>query len=390
MAFKILSWILFFTKLFTVVPYKVITKYRKLQSTDSSFTHVGRNKIWLRLFMREATSICDYNTLKYVLNPLFDWICKLVLCVSSVPTTSDRILLSSSSSSLDYPNPQSDYYWYYVPPNYIPKRDNTLIFVHGGGFAIKMIPLEFLFLNNLISLFPEMAIIIHDYTVSTENGGRLPKQCDELKELYIYLTTVVGCKNVILLGESAGGHVILNLLLQLQEDGLNLPKKVICVSPWCNPFQVPLVDEKGPNESGNYKKLDSLTKDHLMLFSTLLLKQSIRVEEDNMDIARMLSEKSKKNRISMDLEVDFHEEYWTKIVEQVSIYVSYGTHETLKGEITRLCDKLMKVSNSNGNVTVFEDHEGSHIEPLLHIGIRDPIKWSHFPNVEPIIEFLED
>ena len=92
----------------------------------------------------------------------------------------------------------------------------------------------------------------------------------------------------------------------------------------------------------------------------------------------------------MDLEVDFHEEYWTKIVEQVSIYVSYGTHETLKGEITRLCDKLMKVSNSNGNVTVFEDHEGSHIEPLLHIGIRDPIKWSHFPNVEPIIEFLED
>ena len=49
----------------------------------------------------------------------------------------------------------------------------------------------------------------------------------------------------------------------------------------------------------------------------------------------------------------------------------------------------MQVSNSNGKITVFEDHEGSHIEPLLHMGVRDAIKWSHISNVKPIIEFLQ-
>lgn len=383
MVCRIVSWVLFFTKLFTIVPYKVITGYRRYQSRNSSFNHIEKGKIWLRLFMREATSICDGDVLKYVLNPLFGCICKAILCISSVPMKYSYSLLSSS----EYSNLQIDCNWYYQPSNYDPKRDDTLIFVHGGGFAIKMIPLEFLFLNHLISLFPQMAIIIHNYTVSTENGGKLPKQCHELKELYIYLITVVGSNNIILLGESAGGHIILNILLQLQELNLNLPKKAICVSPWCNPFQVLSINEDNPYENNNYKTFDSLTKEHLMLFSSLLLKQIGQSEEESI----VTTQKALDNGscISMDLEIDFHEEYWAKIVKQVSIYISYGTHEILQGEIKRLCNKLMKVSNSNGNIIVFEDHEGSHIEPLLHIGARDTIKWSHKSNVEPIIKFLQ-
>ena len=383
MIVPIVSWVLFFTKLFTVVPYKVVIGYKQIQSTNCSFSHIEKGKVWLRLFMREATSICDGDILKYVLNPLFDCACKLVLRTSSAPLACDQLLLSSSG----YPSLQIDYYWCYKPTDHDPKRNDTLVFVHGGGFAIKMIPLEFLFLNHLISLFPQMAIIIHDYTVSTENGGELPKQCHELRELYMYLTTVVGSDNIILLGESAGGHIILNLLLHLQELNLNLPKKVICVSPWCNPFQVLLIDEDIPCENGNYKTFDSLRKEHLMLFSLLLLKQSRQNEKENIVVTRESLDDG--NCISMDLETDFHEEYWTKIVKQVSIYISYGTHEILQGEIKRLCDKLMQVSNSNGKITVFEDHEGSHIEPLLHMGVRDAIKWSHISNVKPIIEFLQ-
>lgn len=338
----------FVCQLVTVVPLMMLIGVVQI-AKHHGWLVVWDPKIWLRVFMREATSICDHSTIHNVLNPLFNWSCSWVI------SNDQWQYLPNGEGN----NPEVKFVWYYKPPNFDPKHDNILVFIHGGGFALKMIPIELLFLSHLTELFPRMAIVIHDYTVSTESQGLL-SQRDELARLYCYLLKEVHCEKLLLFGESAGGHIILSTLLQLQAYAIPLPKMAIVLSPWCNPFEVYPRDSIGHT-------LDSLTYDHLKLFQTLLLQRSH----------------------ALDLESNFHEKHWGKIIRDVPIYISYGTHETLQHEIKSFSDKLMSVCSKNeSNLVIFRDHQGAHIQPMLHLSVYDSIAWSQLPNIAPVIHFI--
>lgn len=349
---RVIPSVLFVSKILVVVPIKATIELWNV-SAFMSWPFIWKKKIWLRLLMREATSICDQDTIEHVLNPLFDWISGLFM---------KPLKLSVLNQTIHYS-------WFYKPLNFDPHVDGTLIFVHGGGYAIKLVPLEIIFLNQLTRLFPKMAIIVHDYSVSIDSEGQLPQQSDELKQLYNYLREDIGCKDITLLGESAGGHIVLYLLLQLQMERLPLPEKVLAISPWCNPLDQMV----GKSKDVHYGLFDSLKPDHLDGFGTFLQ-----------------SSKQIEIIIPLNLETNFQEIAWKNILDKTRLYVSYGTHEILCDQITSFGDKLKKASNNNAHLTIFQDLNGAHIQPLLHLTKRDHDQWSQLSNVAPLVSFLQD
>ncbi|CAL9729511.1 steryl acetyl hydrolase 1 [Monosporozyma unispora] len=348
---KLILSILFIIRILTVVPFRVVIELWNI-STHSNWSFICNNKIWSRLFIREATSICDRDTIEHVLNPLFNWIG----CLFMKP------------SKLSVLNQTIHYSWFYKPSNFNPRKDKTLIFVHGGGYALKFVPLEIIFLNHLSQFFPDMAIIIHDYSVSIDEQGQLPQQSYELKQLYKYLKDDIECDDITLFGESAGGHVVLYLLLLLQEENISLPKKVVVVSPWCNPLAYSL---EGAGVA-HYGVFDSLKHDHLNVFGVLLQVS-----------------KNYKDMIPINLEVDFQETPWREILKQTRMYISYGTHEILHDQIVRFSDRLKMASDNSTNLIIFRDLHGAHIDPIMHLSYRGAAQWSRISNVAPLVTFLE-
>lgn len=358
--------VLFAVKLIFYVPLKTLWTVSSIYQSYNPATSWNHN-LWLRIFMREATSICSKGTYQFVLNPLFEWFNKWFL-----EPPSDEI-------QTEFP---FRYSWFYKPHQYDALCDETFVFVHGGGYAIKMIPIELLFLRQLTKVFPRMAIMVHDYTVSvSETGnksGKIPVQSIELIYFYKHLIKDIGCSKVTLMGESAGGHVILHALLLLQDKRNNnewqdipLPHKIMVVSPWCNPL----------TKISNGHALDSLSSPGLNYFTSLLWTDSL--SED----------------VSTEVERDFdmNQALWQHIIQHgVSIYISYGTHETLAGQIAGFCNKLSavfqtnKVSTGTGKIVIFQDFQGAHIEPVLHLTTFNVEKWSRQPNVAPMIDFLSD
>lgn len=349
---KVVPSILFVSKILFTVPIKAAIELWNISSL-LTWSFIWKKKIWLRLLMREATSICDRDTIEHVLNPLFEWINRLFM----------------QPSRLSVLNQTIHYSWYYKPLDYDPRMDGTLIFVHGGGYALKLVPFGIIFLNHLTQLFPRMAIIVHDYSVSIDSKrGQLPQQSHELKQLYKYLREDIGCKDITLLGESAGGHIVLYLLLLLQIERLSLPEKVLAISPWCNPLEQTV---RG-SESVHYGVFDSLKSDHLDVFGIFLQ-----------------SSKELKNIIPLNLETDFQEITWKNILDKTRVYISYGTHEILCEQIAGFSNRLQNASNNSANITFFEDLHGAHIQPLLHLTKRNHDEWSQLSNVAPLVSFLQ-
>jgi monoterpene epsilon-lactone hydrolase len=118
-----------------------------------------------------------------------------------------------------------------LPGNWFvaPRPGPTVLYLHGGGYAF----------------YPRMTDNIVA-AVSLATGGRtfalhyplapehpFPAQLDAARRAYAWLLESIPPSQVILAGDSAGGHLALMLLLTLNE--LPRPAAAIAVSPWTDP-----------------------------------------------------------------------------------------------------------------------------------------------------------
>ncbi|CCD23116.1 uncharacterized protein NDAI_0B00820 [Naumovozyma dairenensis CBS 421] len=370
---------LFIVKLFTLLPIRLVYCYLVILIRHRRSL---KGSIWIRAFMREAFDMTDDHTCPDIINPLFN-LCVNYLC-DKVETIqyqiTDEHRLSFSAIGLRDEMIDVRYRWYYKPDDFNASDDDILLYFHGGGFAVTLVPTSLIFLRNLSIWFPKMAIIMIDYSVTVgENDKQYPYQILESIGLYTHLINNLQCKNVILMGESAGGNLELALLNYLStttmmKTKIPLPKKTILISPWVNPSRLDRYDIMQEKE---IERLDCLSFEGLEKFTK-----------------RYLQSMNPLNGVNslpfVDLSYDFDSDNWKTILEQSSIYITYGKDEILKPQIQTFIKNLEMIHPNNFDtsrqVSAYEG--GCHIEPLLKLD-TDLNSWSMHASVNGILRFIE-
>ena len=122
-------------------------------------------------------------------------------------------------------------------------KDRMVVFwAHGGGFgsgcSISFASAHCEVINLFGNFDPTRKPLLYfslEYPLSPE--AKFPDQLAAAISAYYWLEQIVGVKNIVIGGDSAGGTLILSLYRQLLQDSvtnvhLTLPKSLIIISPW--------------------------------------------------------------------------------------------------------------------------------------------------------------
>lgn len=114
-----------------------------------------------------------------------------------------------------------------------PKPGPTILYFHGGGYAFypKMT-------DNIAAAVAACIggrMFVSHYPLAPEHP--FPAQLDAARLAYRWLVdNNRSSAPIIVAGDSAGGHLLLTLLLTLPGSGLPKPDAAVAISPWTDPF----------------------------------------------------------------------------------------------------------------------------------------------------------
>ncbi len=106
----------------------------------------------------------------------------------------------------------------------------TLLYFHGGGFRMGSIASH----RGLISRIANASgcrVLAVDYRLSPEH--RFPAPVEDAASTYRWLLDHdVNAGEVVMVGDSAGGNLVLAAMLMLRDRNVALPKAAVLMSPW--------------------------------------------------------------------------------------------------------------------------------------------------------------
>lgn len=108
--------------------------------------------------------------------------------------------------------------------------DKLILYVHGGGYVSGSCSDH----RGFVSKFAKntgITNLIYEYRLAPEHP--FPAALDDSVKIYQWVLAA-GYKpaNILFAGESAGGGLLLALLLALKEQGIALPTAAVSISPW--------------------------------------------------------------------------------------------------------------------------------------------------------------
>jgi len=105
-------------------------------------------------------------------------------------------------------------------------NDDIAIYIHGGGWVLykAQYPLAYKFADDLG---------LKVYSIDYRQGARhlYPDTLDDCFAVYQELLKEFGAENVVMLGDSSGGNMVLTTVLKARKNGLRLPAAVALLSP---------------------------------------------------------------------------------------------------------------------------------------------------------------
>ena len=216
-----------------------------------------------------------------------------------------------------------------IKPNEERNINLKILYFHGGAYVAEMSKEHWDFIGKIVEE-TGATIILPDYPLTPKYNYK-----DVFRmaiPLYKEIIDKVDTRNLILMGDSAGGGISLALLEKISEEGINQPKKTILISPW---LDVTLTNEK----------IEEIQK-----FDTDLNKETLKIAgisyagEDGMD-------KYYVNPIKGPLEK----------IKNVIVYT--GTYDILNPDTHILQEKARSVGN---DIILKEYEEAKHIWIIKH------------------------
>ncbi len=116
---------------------------------------------------------------------------------------------------------------WYRPPSERP--DGVILYYHGGGYAFNAVGHQNLL--ALVTLATQTKLFVPDYRLIPEHP--FPAQQEDAVAAYRWLLDQgFDPSRIILMGDSAGGHLVVSALLALRDQSWPLPSLGVCLSPW--------------------------------------------------------------------------------------------------------------------------------------------------------------
>ena len=214
--------------------------------------------------------------------------------------------------------------------------------IHGGAF-----------IAGLSNLYREPYLRYHkashggavfniDYRVAPENT--YPAAHDDVLKGWTYITENLGYspKDIVVVGDSAGGNLTLSLLLKLRDENKELPKAAVVMSPWC--------DLSGSTESYRY----NYKKDPMF--------GNAKGEVTPENIEKLLQCEVYSYAGDTDRKNPYLSPYYGDYSGMPPIHISVGSHELLYDEVMTVAKKI---EDAGGKVQLHVGEGMFHVFPLF-------------------------
>lgn len=110
------------------------------------------------------------------------------------------------------------------------KKDKAIFFIHGGGYVSGSCSDHRLHAARIVT-GTNIPALTFEYRLAPEDP--FPGAIEDSVQAYKWiLSEGISPKDIVFLGDSAGGGLCLATLLALKENGLPLPSAAVAVSPW--------------------------------------------------------------------------------------------------------------------------------------------------------------
>ncbi len=118
----------------------------------------------------------------------------------------------------------------WVVPNANFHKEKVLLYLHGGGY-VSCSPQTHRPITASLARLAHQRVLALDYRLAPE--APFPAAVDDAARAYAWLIeTGVKPHNISLAGDSAGGGLVIALLLRLKTTQQPMPSCAICLSPW--------------------------------------------------------------------------------------------------------------------------------------------------------------
>lgn len=126
------------------------------------------------------------------------------------------------------------------------KNTKTILYLHGGAYMAELTDYHWSFLQNL-SKDTKSTIIVPDYPLAPKYTYK--DVLEMSKSIYKDTINKVDSKNLVMMGDSAGGGLALGLEEYLNTNNIELPSKTILISPWLDTTMTnPKIEEVQPHD----------------------------------------------------------------------------------------------------------------------------------------------
>lgn len=149
--------------------------------------------------------------------------------------------------------------------------DRVVLYLHGGGFVVGSVKTRRMFTSYIAGKMG-YNVAAPEYRLAPEHP--FPAAPQDCFAVYQALLKKYAPSRIVLLGESAGGNLVLSVLLQIKAAGLPMPAAALCIAP-CVQF-----DQILPSYTQNQKTeamVDNLSEE---VFDTYLRSRDQAVAHD--------------------------------------------------------------------------------------------------------------
>ena len=225
----------------------------------------------------------------------------------------------------------------WITPSYKHDADRIILYCHGGGYTCGSLKYARI-VGSRLSLHTGFRVVSFEYALAPEHP--YPAALEDATVIWNYLMSLgIGAKNVVVVGDSAGGNLALELLLRIKNQGRILPKGLVLMSPWTD------MTLSGETYETCKDADPMLTKEYIKhaRYSYVGLNDKYNEEIDNYKIE--------------DTDFNYADPKYSPLFGDLDGFpptlIQVGSNEILKDDSRRLYDKLL----SEGVMATLEEYE---------------------------------